>query len=654
MNIIAETTLKNVQSSTVDKNENIINEGRKLDSNTILDPTKMVENSMHMTSDVLSAINKYKGVLQYTTSTISGTPGSANSSTDKIIYNQISTPSLFNPYYSIPTAGITENVPLLDTTQNNDKISAKFDANNGKDKNTINQNISIENIDDCSISNLVRLSNMPHSILGQARYKYTDFMYCRDLGKISNNHLITLRRFSTPVSDNIFYATTYKDTDSNVERGGDVGRLITWFGNEENKIENILKYNYNATWKELTAKIQQLDSQETEEQRGIVGGLVNIFNPAYNQAVGQGRAPSALALILGKDGSDAFYTNAPYQGNPVVNGAMYDANEIYEPKDTIRSTHKYEGELKFEHEFTLTFNYKIRGYDNINAKSAFLDLLGNILAVTYKQGVFWGGEQRIIGAPQNKAGWNKAVDVIKNGLDAGGTFLSTILNGGKISDASNIFAQAITSGLNSAFGLDISTVLGDPKAAFNALIEKLKEADFGTALKGNVFNQLGRPAIYAFDSLLTNDAVGFWHVTIGNPLNPIVSMGNLIMTKCEITHSGPLGIDDFPTEITVVVSLKHGTPRDSIDIQRMYTKGRHSIYSKISDYRNIKMLFNEKTDSEIPEELASMSKTMSGSPTIISFNDALKRYNDKNSNEAFGWLGDCDSERIRINKDTLR
>ena len=108
--------------------------------------------------------------------------------------------------------------------------------------------------------------------------------------------------------------------------------------------------------------------------------------------------------------------------------------------------------------------------------------------------------------------------------------------------------------------------------------EENKKFKFSDALKGMVKNQLGRPAIYAMNSLLTGENVGPWHLTIGNPRNPIMSIGNLIMTNSEVTHTGPLGIDDFPTEIIVKVTLKHARPRDSVEIQKMYTKGLSSIY----------------------------------------------------------------------------
>ena len=69
-----------------------------------------------------------------------------------------------------------------------------------------------------------------------------------------------------------------------------------------------------------------------------------------------------------------------------------------------------------------------------------------------------------------------------------------------------------------------------------------------------------------------------WHVTIGNPLNPIACIGNLFVSDVKMQTLGPLGLDDFPTELKVIVSLSHARPRDSVNIQKMFTKGGMSIY----------------------------------------------------------------------------
>ena len=116
----------------------------------------------------------------------------------------------------------------------------------------------------------------------------------------------------------------------------------------------------------------------------------------------------------------------------------------------------------------------------------------------------------------------------------------------------------------------------------SAYAQKIKDlnstAAFTEAAKGYLKNALGRPTLYAWQSLLSGDDVGLWHVTIGNPRNPILAMGNLILTNSTVTHSGPLGIDDFPSELKVSVTLKHARPRDLTEISRMYTKGASTIY----------------------------------------------------------------------------
>ena len=559
---VKQRKLKKNQENTTPTlvNNAVLTEGEKLSRDAQYISDYAVETPIHLDENAYNVINTYRGSYKTTANQIDGT---ADKDGNAYVYETVVSPSLFNPFYGINSAGISPGIPLLDNIANKTNVSAT--GLKGK----INKQITLAELDDCSINNLVRLSNEKDSILGQARYKYSDFMYCRDVGKISNNHLITLRRFAAPVRDNIFQYTG-TDTQTSNEVAGDIGRLVTWFGTEENKLEDILKYSFHASWKEMEAGIQQLESQENDPARGMTGGLVNLFNPKHAEGVDKGINASGFSMLLGDDASQ--YDTGPYANNPAVNGTNYDKHKIYEPKDSVRSKYEYEGNLKFNQEFTLTFNYKLRGYDNINGKTAMLDLLGNILAVTYKKGKFWPGEQHIIGAPQNKQGWAKAQAMQNTAINASGTFLGSLCKGGTLADAAS-------SAMNIIQGADLGK---DLKQAAKDLMGKLKAGGLQSIFSGLMKNALGRPAVYAFDSLLSEGETGTWHVTIGNPLNPIASIGNLIIDgDVEITHSGPLGLDDFPTEITVKVPLKHAMPRDAVDIQRMFTKGRRGIYAEI-------------------------------------------------------------------------
>lgn len=484
-----------------------------------------------------------------------------------ILTNVAVTSSLFNPLYNVQVLGITDNVPLL------------IDNVGGGIKDYQNNN------GDCSIKRLVRESLKYNSLLGNARYRYADFMYCKDLGKVANNHLITLRKFPYPIGDHIFNYTapSYRNNGpqdiGDYDMVGDMGRLVTWFGTEDNKLEDILKFDYGATWKELNSKIQELDSKEDSEKRGPLGQMINSMSPSYNSYAARGFA-GTQNMLRGLGGR----FSGPSDNMEMLRN--YDKNKVYEPKNTVQDTHIYEGKLKFNHEFTLTFCYKMRAYENINQKSAFLDLMGNILEVTYKRGQFWGGRGKIVGPQPNTQGWKKANAFIDNAWEKLGNYLSALADGslnlqdilGKLADgAQELMGQAKDKANNllSDLGGDADTITKNLASKVKKLNDKYGISD---AIKGSLKNALGRPAMYAFDSLLEGGVSGLWHVTIGNPFNPIMVMGNLIMTKAVVQHLGPLGIDDFPTEIKVTVTLKHGKSRDLTSIARMYTKGLGDIY----------------------------------------------------------------------------
>ena len=608
-------------SSLIDDLDFSSHDTLKYESNLLASPSGKENNSQtliwtptHMDNKTFQVVNNYRCFLSnmlIETGNEGEVPGSNGKKYRTYNFRGDLTPSLFNPYHGIPVYGIMENVPLMDGT-----ILHKHSQE------------EIAKLSDCSIRELVNLSSVRKSILGNARYKYADFMYCKDLGKISNNHMITLRKFAFPVGDNIFRSsvTTTADEGKNdpMSSVGDVGRMITWFDTDDNKLSDIMSYEYEASWKKLDAKIQQLDSQEDDEGRGIAGKIINNLSPGYNLQSAHGiNSGGLLGKLMNSMGIGA--STHEYQHNDVALGRNYDNNKVYTPRDTIQDTHIYEGKLTFKHEFTLNFSYKLRAYDNINPKSALLDLLGNILTVTYRKGTFWGGRSEVLGAKPNKAGWQKYNNILKGLSDAGGDLWKNIFhlegaNTDSMLGALSQFNGALLDIVKGA-GLDIGSMannalqsakdflsgnmtaseVGDKiKNGAQKAAKGVQKLNLGQAMMGSINNKLGRPALYAFDSLLTGAKVGLWHVTIGNPKNPIATFGNLILTNAKITHSGPLGFDDFPTELHVSVSLKHAMSRDATEISKMYTKGQNGIYlSLCSPSNTIEFSDGEKAGTKV-------------------------------------------------------
>lgn len=624
--------------------DNVTNNGEK-------NLKKKFEDPFVFTNEIFSAINNYSYVFSYSVPYVFEKAGirsfeeAKKKDTNNIytsIIENIVVPSMFNPYASISVTGVTEGIPLTDTEPINTNerqidLGNTFDENSEKykgDKN--NKDIPVgtlipgdkdptgqlklnsgyyerEDTSDCSIRKLVELSGAKRNGptekntdkgLGLATYRYIDFMYCKDLGKIPNNRLITLRKFPGPIGDNIFREAHWKNRNN----GGilntsapDIGRLITWFDNEDNKLEDICRYNYKATWKPFRAEIQQMPSQQ--QDTGFVNQLANFLSPSNNLLVGSGFSGNN-SLIFGA----AKFLHIPLIGGSRAQGPYYDSHlmsnydqhRIYEPKDRIWDTHKYEGRLEFNQEISLTFRYVLRSYANINPKTAMLDLLGNIQAVTYRRGSFWGGEQKVYGPHGNSSVYKKANAFIDNTFEKLGGIWHAIANGdidlstiagflssamemaeGYFQKALETAKQAVDGGIDMTkqMFIDKAKDVGEKvKGGMNKLEEWNKKYHWTDALKGMIKNQLGRPPMYAFNSLLSGEPVGPWHLTIGNPRNPIMVMGNLILEQSEITHSGPLGLDDFPSELIVKVTLKHAIPRDSVGIQRMYTKGKSAIH----------------------------------------------------------------------------
>jgi hypothetical protein len=455
------------------------------------------------------------------------------------------TKSLFNNYNAVFTNEdfrLDANMPLLDSPENRKK----------QRKNNA-----------CTIKDLVEAS--AEGLLGRQVYNYSDFAYCKHLGKFPNNYLITLRRFGAPCGDRIdlrTYSSIKKEDEKVQHHMPDIGRLITWMGTPGNEIGNILKYTYGMQWDEQTAEID--DTQEGHgDDPGPLASIFNMANSNYRQQVMKGMAganfsgKTYMEKMVGEGNMKGPYDKATWD-------KMYDKTKVYGPVDVIDKSKKRKRGLMFEQKFTLTFDYELRSYYGVNGKAAMMDLLGNILATTYTHGTFWGGERRFVGNVQDNIFANLPIFKLADsgGLNNPSAVLEAFM------DSVHQGAQAFTQGVEGESTQD--------------KIKNLAK-DIGGMLLGGMLNKLGRPHKYALASLMSGAPVGCWHLTVGNPKSPILEVGNLVCTGSEIEHYGPLGLDDFPTGIRVKINLEHGKPRDIMGIEQMYGRGDTRIYAPMGE-----------------------------------------------------------------------
>ena len=433
--------------------------------------------------------------------------------------------SVFNKYSLVNFRGTPlaeENAPGLNTTAD------------GKKYNAVDQ-LSLDNP---TASKIIEKTSNPKN--KGYRYDYSDFALTKYYGKISNNMMITLRRFAFPAPDDIISPKSPEGDDIGQ---GDIARAITWMGGPTgNEIADILKFSHGFNWKEAEAAVQTLNSQQAGRS-GEIGQLINgnrFLSAAAGAANGENAYDSAVRNA--NAGYDAFSETYP--------------NHVFGPLNVIKNVLVREQGLTFENEFTIKFEYELRDLGGANPKILILDQLSNLLALTYNNAPFWGGDVRYIG----DGSIAKPLGNLKH-----------IKSGDYKSFLKSVVADFTGGGSGSVMD-DLKGIMEGGGKAFKNMIG-------GSLMK--LFNspQGGQ----AVNSLLTGDPTGQWHLTVGNPLNPIMVIGNLACTNTEISFEGNIGPYDFPERLVATVTLKPGRPRDKSEIESMFNAGRGRFYLQPND-----------------------------------------------------------------------
>jgi len=466
--------------------------------------------------------------------------------------------SHFNKYSLINYRGTP-----LDITPNG------FESNIGG--NTVYQKIDMQTLQNPTVTQIIERTSAIAIGTGKDaqtadnyayRYQYSDFALAKYYGKIPNNMLITLRRFAYPAPDDIITPKgLHKDGKTMVSiQQPDIARAVTWIGEAPgNAIGEIIKFKNGFGWDEAESQAQEITSKQ-QAASGSFGNAVqsNMILSAMANA-GAGRDAVASNMNKQNAGYDSFKETYP--------------NHVFGPLNVIKKVLIRKQGLEFDQTFTLKFEYELRAFEGANPKIMMLDQLANILALTYNNAPFWGGSVRYIsdGAVAKPLG---NLEKLREGDYLG--FAGSIAD-----DMSKMFT-GVGAGVGGAVG---ALMRGD----FSAALGALKDNKFlNNLIGGAAMEMFNTPqGSMAVQSLLTGDPTGQWHVTIGNPLNPIMVIGNLCMQDCEITFSGGMGIQDFPEHMSVVITLKPGRPRDKAEIESMFNSGRGRFYVQPDDTADI-------------------------------------------------------------------
>lgn len=409
---------------------------------------------------------------------------------------------------------------------------------------------------------------------GMSNYKFSDFVYLKYFNQIPNNHMITLRRYPQPCEDHMFgldmSPELIVDMHEYPAQYCALATAVTYMGEQTgNKLSDILKFTYGMNWEDKTAEVQSLQASD--------GGLA---------AQMRDRTKVDASTMRGENGNlgssllkQSFVMSAMVQGKGVsVSNAM--ASQYNYPDNAFREKYgdQFYGDLNvvqqakirargltFSNKFSLTFEYSLKSLKTVNPRVAMIDILCNFLILTGNYGSFWGGATLFFGN-RNIAPQYGDPSLLRQGKY--GQYMTSLWK-----DVKSGFEQ-----LSKKMGGD-----GGDQSILDKLLNVATNIVKGgaTALIGNIFG--GKVGVAGQTqvpkALLSGAPAGYWHVTVGNPLDPIAMMGNMAVTNTSVQFNDVLGYDDFPTEIKFTVELEHCRPRDNAFIESMFNGGKGRFYS---------------------------------------------------------------------------
>jgi len=365
----------------------------------------------------------------------------------------------------------------------------------------------------------------------------------------------------------------------------DIARAITYFGEATgNKIEEILSITYGFAWKDQEADIDAVDvsNRTSSSESTPLYQKLGKFQFLSDALVGnspQGKLAARISRETGANSTD-------YVGTTMTNYVIGPVNVIN--KNSIRDRG-----LNFEQTLTINFEYELRSFNMINPRVAMMDIMANLLVLTYNRANFWGGAHRFYGSSGYNADPFGDYSKLQKGDYMGffnsvkGTIQKKLSNDfgitvkdGKISPANGDWAKTFLNGAAKILNQFMGNFLGD-----------LATSTFGTG-----------PAPLALPALISGAPHGDWHLTLGNPIYPIAMIGNLHLKTSTLSFVGPLGKDDFPSGLKLQVTLFHGKPRDRDDFESMFNGGTGRLYATGKSYN--------------PQKGSSTSVPSTGSPSI--------------------------------------
>lgn len=471
------------------------------------------------------------------------------------------TPSLFNDYWLIRYHSISDRVsgenPIV--------------TNLGKERNYLGLADS-EEYKNPTTSKIVEVFNGDGDkgfSVPEKKYSYSDFLYLKHYHPHNNNRLITLRRYIVPVYDNCMTVTA-DGPEKRVRYP--VAKALSYLGTSDNKLSTV-GGNFTVSINSTNTKGQGDGSNATIIGADEFANMKNFLGGDNNSTQNGSTFFYGLLKSLSGD-TDIDETTAQKWAtalNPWQSGTYGDL--VNGPVNVIEGARIRQRGLAYTQQINLNFEYSTKYIERVNPKAAMLDIIANMLSMSYHHASFWGGENRFI-LNRSNFPWK--------GQEIGIEFLKALGTGNSDAEALRKYTEELakTGGktadnvkaLVEAFGKGREG-LRDP-----AVAELVKNATTVASTLNKQMQGLNKTIVQGTKATINGSPTGEWHLQVGNPFAPMMMIGNLWCTSAVFNFNDDLSADDFPTELKVTLKLDFGQPRDASSVQSMFNAGGGRIY----------------------------------------------------------------------------
>jgi len=444
----------------------------------------------------------------------------------------------------------------------------------GVSRNTLHNN----DVYDTSILNIVEKLSSSKS----AALRPSDFAYLKDIGNYPNNRLIICRRFPGPVGDDVY-------------RLG-VSPISVLIGFRPPGTD-FLDITFGEVWEDAEASFESIVNSIGEDLfkvSGLGGQAAKLFDaiplPGWTE--------NLQRYVLEKIG----VYSAGSSGRRLPAG---DPNLIKEAKKrkTIANGEAGSG-LTCKCEIKVDVEYEQKFISGLDPTIVYQDIIQNVLRFATSNKTDFGLDpqfgQKIKSWAKNPSILitdvvNAFKEAVKAVVDEVQKFIQTVID--------EAGADEKPKEENAKETLELANdLLGFAKEAFGKVTESLRKViqKYEQRIKGVVSALSGLPSTP-------------WHVTIGNPLRPIFSAGDMFTGDVSLTLGSTLMFNDLPANIKVSFSLSNARPWGLQEIMAKFNTGniRSVNVRKDSNTLSPSELINDDLYSYSEEENQPITGTFS-------------------------------------------